>query len=157
MNAVFIDTSAFYALLDADDTGHTRVRDSWEQLLTGNTALVTSNYILVETFALMQNRLGMAAVRAFQENIVPLLDVLQIDAQIHAAAASALLAASRKHLSLVDCSSFEVMRRAGIRKAFTLDRHFKEQGFETISSSRFRFVQNTSTDERAGQWSNRRS
>jgi predicted nucleic acid-binding protein len=32
----------------------------------------------------------------------------------------------------VDCSSFEVMRRGGIRRVLTLDRHFREQGFESL-------------------------
>jgi uncharacterized protein len=129
---VFVDTSAFFALLDADDAGHRRVKDAWAKLLQSDSFLVTSNYILLETLALIQTRLGMEAVRVFQEDIVPLLNIHWIDAPVHAAATSALLATGRKQLSLVDCSSFEIMRRGGIRKAFTLDRHFKEYGFEAI-------------------------
>ncbi len=34
-----------------------------------------------------------------------------------------------KKLSLVDCVSFETMRLLGVTTAFTLDKHFKEQGF----------------------------
>lgn len=132
MNSIFIDTSAFLALLDADDAGHHRTRNAWSDLLGSDTVLITSNYILVETFALVQNRLGLAAVRVFQEDIVPLLDIRMIDAPAHAAAVSALLVAGRKRLSLVDCSSFEIMHRRGIRRAFTLDRHFREQGFECV-------------------------
>jgi predicted nucleic acid-binding protein len=132
MNTVFVDTSAFFALLDADDAGHRRVKDAWAKLLQSDSFLVTSNYILLETFALIQNRLGIEAVRVFQEDIVPLLNIHWIDAPVHAAATSALLATRRKQLSLVDCSSFEIMRRGGVRKAFTLDRHFKEYGFEAI-------------------------
>lgn len=132
MNTIFIDTSAFYALLDSDDTGHDRVKKAWAAILGSDAFLTTSNYILVETFALVQSRLGIKAVRVFQEDIVPLLDIRWIDSQIHAAATSALLAAGRKQLSLVDCSSFEIMRRGGIRKSFTLDRHFGEYGFECV-------------------------
>jgi predicted nucleic acid-binding protein len=40
-----------------------------------------------------------------------------------------MLAAGRKKLSLVDCVSFETMRLLGVTIAFTLDKHFKEQGF----------------------------
>jgi len=40
-----------------------------------------------------------------------------------------MLAAARKKLSLVDCVSFETMRLLGVTAAFTLDKHFKEQGF----------------------------
>lgn len=132
MSIVFIDTSAFFSLLDADDEGHLRVKDTWTRLLQSASFLTTSNYILVETFALAQNRLGIEAARVFQEDIVPLLDIRFVDSSTHAAATSALLAARRKRLSLVDCSSFEIMRRAGIRQAFTLDRHFREYGFECV-------------------------
>jgi predicted nucleic acid-binding protein len=40
-----------------------------------------------------------------------------------------MLAAKRKKLSLVDCVSFEIMRLSGVTTVFTLDKHFKEQGF----------------------------
>jgi uncharacterized protein len=132
VNSIFIDTSAFFALLDADDAGHRRAKDSWARLLQSDAFLTTSNYILVETFALVQKRLGIEAVRVFQEDIVPLLGMRWIDAPVHAAATSALLAAGRKQLSLVDCSSFEIMRRDGIRKVFTLDKHFREYGFDCV-------------------------
>lgn len=132
MNGVFVDTSAVYAVLDADDAGHPAARATWSELLASDSPLITSNYILVESFALLQNRLCSAAVRVFQEDIVPLFDVRWVDGTLHHAAVSALLVAGRKKLSLVDCSSFEVMRRTGIRTAFSLDRHFAEQGFQVI-------------------------
>ena len=40
------------------------------------------------------------------------------------------MAAGRRDLSLVDCASFEVMRRSGIRTAFAFDPHFGEFGYE---------------------------
>jgi predicted nucleic acid-binding protein len=43
---------------------------------------------------------------------------------------SALLAANRRLLSLVDCTSFQTMRLRGISRVFTFDHHFKEYGFE---------------------------
>jgi predicted nucleic acid-binding protein len=132
VNVVFVDTSALYALLDADDSGHAAVQSAWTEILQSDTFLVTSNYILVESSAILQNRIGSEAVRVFQEDIVPLLDVRWIAEAMHQAAASALLVAGRRKLSLVDCVSFEVMRQGGIRTAFTLDSHFNEQGFEII-------------------------
>ncbi len=44
----------------------------------------------------------------------------------------AFLTAGRRALSLVDCASLVVMRRLGVEKAFTFDRHFAEQGFMLI-------------------------
>ncbi len=49
---------------------------------------------------------------------------------------SALLAASRRKVSLVDCLSFEEMRRYGIRSAFAFDFRFSEQDFLLIPSTK---------------------
>ncbi len=129
---IFIDTSAFYAVLDQDDENHAAATEVWRRLLQDDAALLTSNYVLVETSALIQRRLGIAALRAFQEDIVPLLGVEWIDEIRHRAAIEMALAASRKRLSLVDCSSFLVMREVEVRRAFCFDRHFREQGFSVL-------------------------
>ena len=128
--STFVDTSALIAVLDADDQNHAAATATWKELVTSDTDLVCTNYIMVEAFALIQNRLGMTAVRSYHEDIVPLLKIEWIDAQQHARSVSALLIAGRRQLSLVDCSSFETMRSLGIVEAFTLDRHFTEQGFQ---------------------------
>jgi len=129
---IFVDTSAFYALLDLDDRNHQKGKKAWREILENDSTLVTSNYILVETLSLLQSRLGLEAVRGFQEDVVPILKVEFVTPEMHRAGASALLSAGRRGLSLVDCVSFEVMRDWGIKTAFTFDSHFKEQGFEVI-------------------------
>jgi len=129
---VFIDTSALFAVLDADDQNHERAKRVWVKLLTQDAEIVCTNYILVETFALVQHRLGMEAVRVLQEDVVPVLSVEWVDETCHHASVMALLIAARRQLSLVDCVSFYTMRRLGIKTAFTLDRHFAEQGFECL-------------------------
>jgi predicted nucleic acid-binding protein len=98
-------------------------------ILTSEEDLVTTNYVLVETCALVQNRLGMKAIKVFQEDIVPVLLIEWIDKAVHHAAMRIMRAAVRKKLSLVDCISFETMRLLGVTTAFTLDKHFKDQGF----------------------------
>lgn len=131
---VFVDTSAIYAVLDADDRQHQPARQQWMALLDEAADLVCSNYIIVETTALVQNRLGMEAVRTLQEDLLPVLRVEWVDELVHRAGVTALLTAGRRHLSLVDCVSFDLMRRLGIRRAFAFDEHFAEQGFEVIPS-----------------------
>ncbi len=63
----FVDTSAFLALLDADSAENGAVRTAWETLLDSGEALWCTNYVLVETSALIQRRLGLEALRAFVE------------------------------------------------------------------------------------------
>jgi len=128
----FVDTSAFYAILDRDDSNHAQARQEWIRLIEGSAILLTTSYVLVETCALLQNRLGIPAVRALHEDVVPLLRIAWISEDQHKAAMLALLAASRKKLSLVDCVSFQTMREVGIRTAFCFDRHFRDQGFEMV-------------------------
>lgn len=119
--------------MDADDEHHDQAVRAWHALAEVEAPLVTSNYVIVETVAVAQNRLGIGAVRTLMGDIVPLLDVVFVDVATHGAAVSALLAAGRRHLSLVDCASFEIMRQLTVRRAFAYDRHFEEQGFECES------------------------
>ena len=130
--SIFVDTSAFYAVFDADDEEHSRARDAWESLLSAEDSLLTSNYVLVETLALLQSRLGIEAVRAFDDAVSPLLRVLWVDDGVHRESVSTVLTAGRRRLSLVDCSSFTLMRRYGLDSAFAFDDHFPEQGFTTV-------------------------
>jgi len=130
--SIFLDTSALYAVLDADDEHHESAKRAWTDLIEREERLVCSNYVLVETFALVQHRLGMEAVRTLQEDILPMLHVEWVDESTHRAGVTAMLTAARRKLSLVDCISFEVMRQLGIKTAFTFDPHFVEQGFQCI-------------------------
>ncbi|MBI4690471.1 MAG: PIN domain-containing protein [Nitrospirae bacterium] len=129
---IFVDTSAFYALLDRDDSFHKNAKRVWLDILTPENTLITSNYILVESYSLIQHRLGMDAVRIFQEDILPLINIEWINSEIHKSGVSALLTSSKRKLSLVDCVSFEIMRNLGIKTVFAFDPHFKEQGFNSI-------------------------
>ena len=129
---IFIDTSAFLAILNRDDTNHPVAKNLWNELLYSENVIISNNYVLVESFALIQRRLGIAAVRVFQEDILPLINIEWINAGTHKSAVSALLAASRHKLSLVDCVSFEIMRTLGIKTVFAFDPHFAEQGFKCI-------------------------
>jgi predicted nucleic acid-binding protein len=128
--ALFVDTSALYAVLDADDGNHARARGVWMDSLSDGTRLITSNYVLVETTALLQDRIGLDAVRVLTETVIPVLEVRWFGQDEHQAAMLAVLSANRRGLSLVDCSSFELMRHLGLRTAFAFDPHFAEQGFE---------------------------
>jgi len=128
----FVDTSAFYAILDRDDSNHQRAKKAWMEILGESSTLVTTNDVLVETFALLQSRLGLEAIRGFQEDVVQIIQVEFVTQEVHRAGTAAVLSAGRRSLSLVDCVSFEVMRDSGIKIAFTFDSHFKEQGFDVI-------------------------
>lgn len=128
----FVDTSAILALLDADDQHHKAASRAWEKLISDKARLVTSNYVVVEVTALMKRRLGVSSVRAFSENMLPVLRVEWVDRDVHNVCLAALTYGEKAGPSLVDYASFEIMRKLGIRKAFAFDRHFRAQGFERL-------------------------
>jgi predicted nucleic acid-binding protein len=94
--------------------------------------MITNNYVVLECASLLQNRVGFPSVRAFANDLLPLMQIDWVTEQRHRSAMEALLASSRRKLSLVDCASFQTMRDFGVRAAFTFDSHFREQGFEMI-------------------------
>lgn len=87
----FIDTSAFNAVLCADDPNHLVAKEVWVELLNWRDELLCTNYVLVETVALLQNRLGIASVRAFHEDVIPFLQIEWITENQHQSAVAALL------------------------------------------------------------------
>lgn len=132
----FVDTSAFYAVMDAGDEVHPAAKSEWQRLLSENAELYTTNYVLIETLALLQSRIGLDAVRLFSEDITPVMRIMWVDSSAHESAVQLLLTATRRDLSFVDCVSFQAMRSRGIRDVFCFDSHFLEQGFYVLPVQR---------------------
>ena len=86
----------------------------------------------METSALVARRLGRRALRALHEVALPRVQQVWVDRALHEAAVATLLATKARRLSLVDRTSFEVMRRLEIEKAFAFDRDFERNGFRTV-------------------------
>jgi uncharacterized protein len=131
----YLDTSAIIAVLNSSDQYHLQAKSVWENSLINPVALISNNYVLVEIMALLQHRFGMEAVRLFQNEVLPIIEIIWVDEATHQRAISALLAANRRDLSLVDCTSFETIRQLSIEQVFTFDPHFSEQGFIVIPHS----------------------
>lgn len=129
---IFIDTAAFMAMLSASDQFHLMSKKVWGEILYADTSLYSSNYVLLETTALLQHRIGIEAVRVFESDILPVINIIWVDETIHNRAMSILLSANRRNLSLVDCSSLEIIRGLGLDTVFTFDTHFQEQGIRVI-------------------------
>jgi predicted nucleic acid-binding protein len=127
----FVDTSALLAFLDRDAASHAAVVASLATVLADGSG-VTHNYVVVETEALAHRRLGGSVARRLLEDVIPLLDVAWIDAELHAAAVVSHLGSLRRRSSLVDHVSFEVMRRRGVEVALALDADFAAEGFRLV-------------------------
>lgn len=125
----FIDTSAIYSLLDRRDRDHSKAKEQWIKMLKSGIPLFTTNYVVVELCVLVQQRIGLEAIRTIQDDILQAIEVHWLDGSSYALAMTMLLAARRRKLSLVDRSSFLAMRQAGARTAFAFDKHFAQEGF----------------------------
>ncbi len=129
---ILIDTSAFLALLEMNDIYHERATKKWITLLDEGQECVTNNYVVLESIAITQKRLGLQAVQELSENILEHVHIGWIDEVQHVQALENLLSINRRQLSFVDCTAFQTMRRLGIETAFTFDGHFREEGFKVI-------------------------
>jgi predicted nucleic acid-binding protein len=127
---VFVDSSALYGLLDESDPNSARVAEQL-RALRGRT-LLTHNYVVVESAALVRRRFGPAAVRRLLIDVLPPIEIAWVDESIHRAAVGAFLAAGAARPSLVDYTSFELMRVRGVQVALAIDRDFGRAGFDVI-------------------------
>ena len=124
----FLDTSALLALIDVADSDHHRVADV---LRRTDDDLVTHNYVVVETEALVRRRLGAATAQRLMEVMADLADVGWVDRQLHDRAVRRLAPRGRR-ASLVDGVSFAFMRDRGLGTAVAIDDDFVEEGFAVL-------------------------
>lgn len=130
---VFVDTSAIYAVLDPHDRQNFTAGEILVDLITSGSTMVTHSAVIHECSALVQRRLGMAERRDLHGRLLPLFDIEWVDAAISDRAVGALMAADRRDASLVDWTSFEVMRRRAIRIAFAFHDDFVAQGIDVLT------------------------
>jgi uncharacterized protein len=133
VNPVFADTSGLFALLNMKDENHTRAGRVFAHLRTRQAPLVSTSFVLVETYALVARRLGLEAVRSFRTDFAPLIAVVWVDEALHNAGLDLLLDRRKRLLSLVDAVSFITMRQRNVAEAFAFDPHFEQEGFSLVS------------------------
>ena len=134
MKAVFIDTSAFLAALDKGDKSHPAAANKWSALSRGKSELWTTDYVRMESWSLIQRRLGAEAMMAFQDDWLPLCKIHEVGPDGFERAAAQWRIAQRRNLSLVDLTSFDAMRQLAIRTALAFDQHFQEMGYLDVQA-----------------------
>ncbi len=130
---IFLDTSAIFAMADRSDRHHRPALEAFANALAGGETLVLSSYVVAESAALLQARIGIPSARRFLAE-VDRFRVEWIDETLHREAVQELARRGRRRLSLVDCASFVVMRRLGIQVAHAIDPHFGQAGFRQLVS-----------------------
>ena len=125
---IFLDTSAIYALADKANPNHITAYSRFEDVLKSGEIFILTNYILLESAALLQARLGLHSAILFLKDAKS-FEVEWVDLDLHEEAEKELERIGKRGISLVDCTSFIVMRRRGVQRAFAFDPDFKDQGF----------------------------
>lgn len=130
---IFLDTSAIYAWADSADPNHAVAVRRLQAILQAQEDLLTHNYVLVESMALLQARLGVTAATKFAKD-ARMFALEWVDEDLHTQAVRELERPRKRRLSLVDHISFLVMKRHRLTEAFTFDSDFAAAGFRLFSS-----------------------
>lgn len=125
---IFLDTSAIYALADRSDPNHDLGKMRFKRAVETGERILTHNYVLVESMALIQHRLGLEAALKLQENSSE-FEIAWIDEKLHREASRSLRKSGRRAVSFVDHVSFLVMKSRGLDTVFAFDPHFEQEGF----------------------------
>jgi predicted nucleic acid-binding protein len=132
MNAVFLDTVGLLALWDASDQWHPAAETAFVNLSREKVALTTTSFVLLECANAASRRpyrLAVGRLREQMESNNMLIFPAYMDWN---QAWTDYRQGDAGKPGIVDYVSFAVMRRLGIQRAFTNDRHFKDAGFETM-------------------------
>ena len=131
MERVFVDTGAWYALVDTDDPDHARVPGCFREY---RGRLVTSNYVFDEVITLTRYRLGwQVANRLGQQLRAGRVANVEPVTLIDETAAWAIFSRySDKCFSFTDCTSFALVKRLGIALCLVIDADFRAYGLHCI-------------------------
>ena len=129
MEAIFVDTSGWFALLSSQDEHHEEMKDYLRQ---NNLPLVTTNYVVAETVNLVMSRKNHFWAVTFLEKIEQScrVSVHHISPTQHQETIQFFKQQSDKEFSFIDCASFVVMKSLNCQKALAFDRHFLQAGFQ---------------------------
>jgi uncharacterized protein len=134
--AIFVDTSAWYALADRGDTYHAPAVAIATRLRRTRAKLLTTNHVAGETYTLLRVRLGHAVAHDFVRRLRASTDTERAFVpEAWEEAAEALLGQyADQDFSYVDATSFVTMRRLSLTEAFAFDHHFAVAGFALVGA-----------------------
>ncbi len=134
LDDLFVDSSAWIALADKDDSHHKEAASSYPSIFKNHKTLLTSNLVIAETYIVLLNELGHKAAIEFLERIKASPRILKIcsNENIETEAEGILGKYIDQNFSYADAVSFVIMKNQKIRKAFCFDKHFVTAGFTNI-------------------------
>lgn len=132
---IFVDTGAWVAIEDKKDFNHKKAMDFKNEILISRNRLITTNYILDETYTLMLINTGYVKTVDFKHKLDQfirnnLLIIYYINTEIEKCSWEVFEQFNRdKRWSFTDCTSKIVMEKLGLSEVFAFDKHFEQMGF----------------------------
>lgn len=121
---LFVDTSAFFALANVADKHHAEAVAAY-QANVGDDDLQTSDHVIIETWYLLRSRLGRRAAMAFWDGFDGgVITVVGVTARDFRRGREIAQEWPDQAFSIVDCTSFALIERLDIRRAFAFDKRF---------------------------------
>ena len=132
MNRIFIDTSFIIALYNIDDEYHKKAVNILPEI--ENAQFILTHAIILEignAFANIKLRkIGIEILKRLEADKQNL--IIPYSSEIHKQAMVLYESRPDKNWGLTDCVSFVVMKKYGITKALTTDKHFQQAGFKAL-------------------------
>lgn len=134
MKPVFVDTSGWIGLVNTGDSLHEAATRAYHSKYIEGCLFVTHKGIMLETgnglsaLRLRSSALGLKRKLEKSERV----EILEIDHDLYEAGWRLFAERPDKVWGIVDCISFELMKRMNINEALTADRHFEQAGFTKL-------------------------
>jgi uncharacterized protein len=126
---VFLDSGAFPALADEDDKYHSVATSVYTELLQAKAQLLTSNFVLSETYTLIRFKVGHRAAVEFMKSFAG-IKILRVNETIEKTAKMIFVRYDDKDFSFVDCTSFALIEYHRLDHAFAFDSHYRQYRFK---------------------------
>jgi uncharacterized protein len=133
---VFVDSNGFAGIGIKGDIHNSDSTAILRSLTLAGRSMVTTNFIVAETYAVVLSRSGRLAALNVLDLIKRSAELIQRVTEADEDRAVAILRQyDDKTFSYTDATSFAVMERLKLRDVFTFDRHFEQFGFSPLKPS----------------------
>ncbi len=133
-NPIFVDTSAWIAIISPKDKYHLAAKEVYGDLLAQKRHLLISNFIVAETYTHLLWKLGHHKATSFLNIIEDATSIKCIwsDQKLEALARDILRRYDDQDFSYTDAVSFALMEQRELTEAFAFDHHFSVAGFNQL-------------------------
>lgn len=134
MIPVFVDTGGWIAMAVVRDQFHKQAASYYRKISRRKIPLITSNYVLAETYTRIRYDDGHGKAIKFhaiiqEANVAGRLHLEWVTPSIHQEAWTIFKNYADQVLSFVDSTSFVIASHAGVKEVFGFDKHFNTMGF----------------------------